>query len=683
MTQGRCTRAGRKAWLIAGLLVLIPWGGNAEPVYSRLSVDADPCWDRVRIILEAHSAPSTKRINYLSNPARVQVDLSGDIDGIEPSTVECEDTYLRSVRIERVGKNRCRLTATLAAPTSSAKVDFYNQSEQEFLYIDINRPARYQQPAWTPRELEIARAKGIPIVVVDAGHGGYDSGALSRLKKSLKEKDIVLDVTKQVVRFLRTNGKVYPVTTRSGDYYPTLDERVELTGDTGAGLLVSIHADSTVDNTSASGFAAWILKTDRSDVTAEARKILKYGWRNQLAKLPISKQNLMISRQAAFVVSENEVAAETVLAAIDRNLNKMAPDFENRGIKQKNLKVLRHYYAPSLLIELGFLSNYSDSRRLEKKAFRDQLALGIASGIEAYFEQRGRRNTAPLSAPMVIAKAQSLPEPPGFDRSTRPPLASTGQTQEDNLPPYQGESFEYVVKRGDSLGRIARQFKVTESDILSASGLPSRRKALYPGDRLRIPVAESSPAVARKPSNTEPGNHVVVASDSLLTIALRYGSTIDEIRTLNGWPTDRTPRAGETIRVPVQGSRIASSGGQEVSALALEGLDRLWTSDANAPGSEASQATSSDPTPQSSFTMYRVQAGDTLSMIANRFGVDCTQIRVLNGLRANDLIRVGQELKVPAGKTSVGSQSTDQELMPASPDQVAETNAQVAGNITN
>ncbi len=656
---------------------------NAEPVYTRLSIDADPCWDRVRIILDAKSSPSTKRITYLNNPSRVQVDLSGSLDGIESPGVDCEDAYLRSVRIETIGKNRCRVTATLAAPTTGAKVDFYQQSRQQFLYIDIGRPARYQQPAWTPRELEIAQAKGIPVVVVDAGHGGYDNGATSRLRSSLKEKDIVLDVTKQVVRFLRSNGKVYPVTTRSGDYYPTLDERVEFVGETGASLMVSIHADSTVGNTSASGFAAWILKSNRSDVAAEARKILKYGWRSQLAKLPISKQDLVISRQAAYVETENEIAAQTLLASIDRCLNKMAPDFENRGIKHDNLKVLRHYYAPSLLVELGFLSNLSDSRRLEKKAFRDQLAAGIAMGIEAYFEQRSRRSTPPLSPPPRIKRAQDLPEPPGFSHSSSTVIASSEGQRNENPRPYHGETFEYVVKRGDSLGRLARQFNVTETDILSASGLPSKRRALYPGDRLRIPVT------AAKAVETEPlagignGTHVVKSSDSLLTIALRYGTTIDEIRQLNGWSANRTLRAGETVRVPVRGGETAASGEGNMSALALEGLDRLWTSDASAAANASGLPNQILDSGRSSLSVYRVQAGDTLSTIAHRFGLDCTQLRILNGLRSDDIIRVGQELKIPTGKTSAGFPPEDLEKADSIPDQLAETSGQLTGSITN
>jgi N-acetylmuramoyl-L-alanine amidase len=684
MKQGRSNRAGKGAWLAAGLLILISTHGHAGPVYSRLSVDADPCWDRVRIILDAQSSPSTKRITYLNNPPRVQVELGGELDGIESPNVECEDAYLRSVRIETVGKGRCRLTATLAAPTTGAKVDFYRQPNQRFLYIDINRPARYQQPAWTPRELEIARAKGIPVVVVDAGHGGYDTGATSRLRKSLKEKDVVLDVTKQVVRFLRANGKVYPVTTRSGDYYPTLDERVELIGETGAGLLVSVHADSTVGNNSASGFAAWVLKSDRNDVAAEARRILKYGWRSQLAKLPLSKQNLVISRQAVHVETETEIAAQTVLASLDRSLDKMAPDFENRGIKHDNLKVLRHYYAPSILLELGFLSNLSDSRRLDKKAFRDQLAAGIAAGIEGYFEQRSRRSLAPLSSPPNLPKAQELPGPPDFSRTSPTIIASSeGEQNKQPVAPYQGDTFEYVVKRGDSLGRLARQFKVTESDILSASGLPTKRRALYPGDRLRIPVTEASTADAEPVERAGNGTHVVKSSDSLLTIALRYGTTIEEIRELNGWPSDRTPRAGETVRVPVRGSKTAASGEGNPSALALEGLDRIWTSDANPATNSAAQSDQTSGPSQSSHSVYRVQAGDTLSTIADRFGLDCNQLRVLNGLKSDALIRVGQELKVPTGKASAGFPREDVEKTTYSPDQLAETSDLLSGNVAN
>lgn len=650
--MGRMTHPGNFARGMLLPLMLWASGLSAEPTYTRVSIDADPSWDKVRLIFETKSAPSKKHVTYLSNPSRVQIDLNGRLEGLDTGVYDCEDAYLKSLRIDDLGSSRIRLTALLASSTNGARVDFYQNKAQSFLHIDINRPSRYQQPAWTPRELQLARAKGIPVVVIDPGHGGYDAGALSRLRKSMKEKDVVLDVSRQVVRILRTNGKVYPVMTRSGDYYPTLDERVDLVGETGAGLLVSIHADSAPGNSSASGFAAWILKSSRSDVSSEARKILKYGWRTQLSKLPLSKQNLVISRQVSFVNNETEVAAQTILAGMDRSLQRIAPDFDNRGIKHENLKVLRHYFAPSVLIELGFLSNSSDSRRLEKKVFKDQMAIGIAAGIEAYFEQRERSGgiSAPLAPSMKLVKGPELPTPPDF----YPDNAGISQVEERDTPSrqaYSGESFEHVVKRGESLGRIAKQYGVEEKDILAASGLPSRRKVLYPGDRLRIPASTSVRPSSLSTSDEPATTHLVAESDNLLTIALRYGTTINRVRELNGWSMDRTLRMGETILVP-SSSKPATIKNQSTEVLALEGLENLWTTGAKAaapPASAGSVQTSAGG--GMNLQIYRVQAGDTLSSIADKYNSEMRSLRVLNGLKS-DLIRVGQELKVPVPRST-------------------------------
>jgi N-acetylmuramoyl-L-alanine amidase len=661
------------------LVGLIPGQALAGPVYTSLSVDTDPSWDRVRIILDTKSSPTLKRVSNLSNPPRVVIELDGEIQSIARSEIDCEDVYLRSVRIESSGPNRVRLTAALAQASEGAKVDFYRNNTQRFLYIDINRPTRYQQPAWTPKELYLARAKGIPIVVIDPGHGGYDIGATARLNRSIHEKKIVLDVSKQVVRLLRAHGKVYPVMTRSGDYYPTLDERVELVGQTAANLLVSIHADSAQNNTTASGFAAWVLERSRNDVNAEARRILKYGWRAQLAKLPISKQNLVISRQATFVQAETDLAAETILASLDRTLSRHAPDYENRGIKQDNLKVLRQYYAPSVLIELGFLSNRSDSNRLTKKVFQDQLATGIAAGIEAYFTQRerGQGLSAPLTPAPRLTRAQELPLPPNFTQTSH---LEASVPQEETSAPVEvkdlGDCFEYVVHRGDTLGKLARQFGVKEKDILVASRMPSRRKVLYPGDRLRIPKAtiagenEKSPQVATLQGSETTQTHQVVSGDSLIILALRYGTTIADLRECNGWSADRSLQVGEIIRIPATATKQATAHISKVNPETLDNLEKILTVDAvSMPKPSASSHLADDSTgkgggEESPPQTYRVQPGDTLSSIAEKLGVEAARLKSLNRIKS-DLIRVGQELKIPLQTGMVsGVGQTPPELSP-------------------
>lgn len=646
-------------WMGA-LLIGLGFVSAAEAVtYTKLSFNADASWDRVRIFLDTKSSPNYKDVKYLQNPARVQIELEGRLSGIDEGTIPCSDSFLRHIRIEQVSTNRIRLTALLAAPTSSAHVDFYRTTTVKFLHIDIERPARFQQPKWTPSEVVSAHSKKVPVVIIDPGHGGYDPGAKARVDKSIVEKEVVLDVALEVREILKRNGKVYPVLTRSGDTYPTLEERVDLIGTTSADLFVSIHADSAASR-SASGFAAWLLESSRSSVSAEAQRVLRYGWKSQLARYPLSQQNIEIRRQVDFVEREKQIVAETLLSSMVRAVNRSAPNFENRGVKHDNFKVLRQYYAPSVLLELGFLSNSSDAKLLAKDWFRKQIAQGIAAGIESYFDSRklGRRAAPPISPS------------PTIDRSRVVPV---------KYEVYEGDTIEHIVKRGDTLVRLADRYKVEVADILKASGLPSKRRTIYAGDRLRIPVARPQTAavseavavddVPRPPGfPTEPvvqqavrrvdsKTYQVGPQDNLVTIAYRHGATISEIRALNQWGDDYTPPEGEVIHVPDRGIEVVVKS-EDIGNLTLEGLDRLWSEAAQAQAPVAVVAEEKGPSAVASLDeVYRVRPGDTLSGIARKFQIDIEELRRANNLRS-DLIRVGQELKLPNGGVAMILQPT-------------------------
>jgi len=610
---GESGRYARISVVVCGFLLAANTAWSAA--FTQKNVDVDPAWDRVRVFLDTKKEPRYKRVRYLSNPTRVQVDVGGRLSGIESGTTRYEDEFLRSISIEQVSKSRVRIVFTLAADTKGARVEYYKNSRQSFFHIDIPRPRRYQQPLWTPEGVERARSKGLPVVVLDAGHGGYDPGAISRVKRSLKEKDVVLEVSNEVVRILRKSGRVYPVTTRSGDYYPTLEERVDLVADTGAELFVSVHADSHASNFKASGFALWTCPYDKKSVKSGSKKLIRHDWRDHLARHPISKRSSMIRRQAKFVASETDVSAGTILASIDRGLHKSLPDFENRGIKKNNFKVLTHYFAPSVLIELGFLSNRSDARRLGKTWFRKKMALAIAKGIESYFADRSKRG---------YAKAPISPE-------SRTWIATP---KEDGSPAYRGETVLYVVRRGDTLAGLARRFGVTISQILSASQLPRKRRIIYVGEKLRIPVAKrlmSAPDQDDRGIETE-SYQVASADQNLLTIALRFGTTMNELSRLNGWPEPRNPEPGDMILVP-------GGGVTEVP----DKTSNLQSGSASEQGPEEPPLRRDSPEAKG----YEVRPRDTISEIADRFGMTSSDLLHSNGLKT-DLIHVGQILNVPS-----------------------------------
>ncbi|MFP3937925.1 MAG: N-acetylmuramoyl-L-alanine amidase [Phycisphaerae bacterium] len=169
-------------------------------------------------------------------------------------------------------------------------------------------------------------------VVLDAGHGGRDPGATA--VTGMKEKTVNLAVARQTAELLRARG-VKVLMTRTDDSFVELDARAELANRARADLFVSIHADSA-ENSSARGFTAYVANAASRDSHTAAESILA-----RFGKLP-------------------------------------TPD---RGLRQADYRVLVRTSCPAVLVELGYLSNTSEARRLAEPAYREQLARALADGI--------------------------------------------------------------------------------------------------------------------------------------------------------------------------------------------------------------------------------------------------------------------------------------------------------------
>ncbi len=175
-------------------------------------------------------------------------------------------------------------------------------------------------------------------IVVDAGHGGKDPGAWKGTRSTIPEKMITLDIAQQVQKNLQARG-ANVVMTRTGDSYPSLDDRANLAERTRADLFVSIHADS-------------------------AKRVGAAG-----VGVHVFEQASIQSRRAA----------DCVVRAVKRN------GLTSRGMFRSNLHVLREHSRPAMLIETGFLTNPGDALKLNTPSYRERLAEVIAEGIADYF----------------------------------------------------------------------------------------------------------------------------------------------------------------------------------------------------------------------------------------------------------------------------------------------------------
>jgi len=222
----------------------------------------------------------------------------------------------------------------------------------------------------------------IPTVVIDPGHGGKDPGAVAN---GYKEGDINLQVALKVAKILKEYG-YRVILTREKDEYVSLSTRARIANRNSADIFVSIHCNFGEDKT-ARGFETYFLSesktTEERAVALLENSAIKYdlGNLNMRDEIGIIVGDLI---QTFFLEQSYKLAGYIHQRALDLNLTK------DRGLKQANFYVLKWVSAPSVLIELGFLSNPDEVKTLVREEYQLKLAKAIAMGIRDYFEKERR-----------------------------------------------------------------------------------------------------------------------------------------------------------------------------------------------------------------------------------------------------------------------------------------------------
>jgi len=244
--------------------------------------------------------------------------------------------------------------------------------------LTVNLP-----PAATDRIYSAPQARGRPIVVIDAGHGGRDPGARS-VSGETSEKDLTLALARELRDDLVKRGRVRVALTRDGDRYLTLDERAAVARRLDASLFVSLHMDSA-PNPLARGATIYSLSDVASD--AEAARLAASENRGAEADAGGGSVQAMLSDLAM----QEQMSASADLAA--RMVGKSAGRFELRPNPHRfaSFHVLRRAEAPAVLFEGGYISNADDEVLLRSPEERAKIALALAQAIETDVAARSRR----------------------------------------------------------------------------------------------------------------------------------------------------------------------------------------------------------------------------------------------------------------------------------------------------
>lgn len=226
-----------------------------------------------------------------------------------------------------------------------------------------------------------------PVVVLDPGHGGIDPG--TRSDSGITEKEVVLTFSRAVKAKLEASGRYEVHLTREDDTFLALRERVAFAQKKGAGLFLSIHADyfpQEIDKTT--GATVYTLSEQASDDEARALAA-KENFSDALAGIELPSDsdevlaNILIDLAQRETKNRSGVFARSIVGELASR-----GALHTRKIRSAGFRVLKAPDVPSVLLELGFLSNPDDEKLLTSEAWRDRTAEAVAKSIDTYFAKR-------------------------------------------------------------------------------------------------------------------------------------------------------------------------------------------------------------------------------------------------------------------------------------------------------
>ena len=402
----RWTRLAQAAWLalllLAGVTAVLP-AYAAEPSVSAVRLGQHP--DKTRFVMEL-SAKAPYEVFTLSNPYRVVIDLPRVDWKIPEEKMGATDVGLvRALRFGLFSPTMSRVVLDAEAPVAIDKVfrlaprenyphrlvvDLKPVSQAEFASLSDTRVTSDQplpKPNRQDRSPSPDAGDSRPTIVIDAGHGGVDPGAIG--VSGTYEKDIVLDYARDLADALEATGRYRVVMTRRKDIFLPLRKRVELARKADGDLFISLHANThpsgkirgasvyTLSETSSDKEAAQLAaKENKSDVIAGV----------DLAATTGTVSKILIDLAQRETMNESKHFANTLVDELGESVKLL-----NNTHRFAGFAVLKAPDVPSVLFEIGYMSNREEERQLLSASHRARVNREMVDAVNSFFEWREAR----------------------------------------------------------------------------------------------------------------------------------------------------------------------------------------------------------------------------------------------------------------------------------------------------
>ena len=448
-----------------------------HPVAASTALKEIRAWrapDHVRVVLD-FAQPFSYRYFFLEHPDRLVINLPDtrqSVQFVHSIKSLTQHPLIQSVR-HAYHDDVLRVVLDLNYPVTTEPFTLEPQADYGhrlvfdlYHHLPVVRPSIPEKTA-VPKKIPATAVKvptnNVPknidailqnmrdvVIVIDPGHGGEDPGALGY--HHIKEKDLVLAISRHIQQKIRQQKGFQAVLTRSGDYYIGLQQRTQIARKHGADLFLSIHANSFTKNRKVQGAIIFAL-SDGGATSALGRWMEKKendadligGMRQaNLAKRPQKLREVLLDLSMTATLTRSIGVGKDLLHSMQQLTHLHSTDVE-----QANFVVLRSPDIPSLLIETGFISNAQEAVKLKNQAYQQKLAAQIAAAVTAYFQ-----DTPPAGTYLAWKKYRA------------------------------GQPFWHQVQAGETLSHLAVRYDVGVAEIKQLNQLQG--DIIWPGQKLKI-----------------------------------------------------------------------------------------------------------------------------------------------------------------------------------------------------
>jgi N-acetylmuramoyl-L-alanine amidase len=384
-----CVGLALVAWS-AVLRVALAQDGPARPVAIDAQISADAQVTRLTFTL---SEPMTPEVTALQGPDRLVLDLPEVNFQLPPDAGRKPQGLVKSYRYGLFAHGRSRVVIDLAAPALPAKVTTQPLlgGVAHTLTLELRKADReaFQRAVGSAREKAEAAPERTaapagdnrPVVVIDPGHGGLDSGAIG--VGNTIEKDVVFAFATELRHKLEKTGQVRVVMTRETDTFVSLPDRVRIAQANEASLLVSVHADTLTVSPEVRGLTVYTNSDKASD--AEAARLADTENRVDMlagvdtAESPEEVAGILSDLTRRETRTYSHLFARTLVGQMTN-----ASKLNKNPTRAAGFRVLKAPDVPSVLIELGYLSSKGDVENLTAPGWRDKASDSVATAITSF-----------------------------------------------------------------------------------------------------------------------------------------------------------------------------------------------------------------------------------------------------------------------------------------------------------